>query len=188
VKGNGKVYTKQVVKRLNEIGYNVQVFLLNGATMGVPQTRERVFVVGHKKEYKLPRLILDFNEKPILFGEIIDRTITSGRLTAVQLECWNNQKQTDKNFADVRGRVSGFTDYLIPSDRVCNTIAANCKYFCKEFPRWFTEKEFCQCGTFPIDYKFDKRGAQWYIGMSVPPVMAAQISYQIYKQWLTKIT
>lgn len=187
IRGNGKAYAKQIVSKLKNIGYTPQVFLLNGATMGVPQTRERVFIIGHKKEYQLPKLKLDFNEPPILFGKIIDRSTTTGKLTDVQLDLWKKQKTNDFTLADVRGTANGFTDYLVSSNRVCNTITANGKYFCKEFPRWFTQEEFCKCGTFPLDYKFDERGPQWYIGMSVPPVMTAQIALQIYEQWLSKI-
>ena len=40
--------------------------------MGVPQKRERVFFIGHKNEFKLPKLKLEFNEKPIVFGEFVE--------------------------------------------------------------------------------------------------------------------
>jgi DNA (cytosine-5)-methyltransferase 1 len=43
--GNAKGYTKLVVARFKEIGYRVQLFLLNAADCGVPQRRERVFFV-----------------------------------------------------------------------------------------------------------------------------------------------
>lgn len=188
VRGNAKIYAKRIAQRLSDIGYNVQVFLLNGATMGVPQTRERVFFIGLQKKYRLPKLVLCFNEEPIKFGKIIDRTETKRDLTNVQLELWNRQRPTDFTLADVRGEPNGFTDYLVASDRICNTITSGGKFICKEYPRWFNQDEYCKVGTFPIDYNFGNKSPQWCIGMSVPPVMAAQISYQIYKQWLTKIT
>ena len=187
VKGNAKAYAKEIVKRLNEIGYNVQVFLLNGATMGVPQIRERCFFIGLRKEFHLPKLVLNFNERPILFGEIIDRSETKRDLNEVQLDVWKRQKPNDYTFADVRGYPNGFNDILVSSHRICNTLTSNGKFICKEYPRWFNQDEFCKVGTFPIDYDFGDKGPQWYVGMSVPPVMTAQISYQIYKQWLTKI-
>jgi len=59
-KGNAKVYLKRVVERMSKT-YNVQVFLLYAASMGIPQIRNRIFVIGHKKEYKLPKLELNFN-------------------------------------------------------------------------------------------------------------------------------
>lgn len=70
IQGNAKWYSKQIVSRMEAHGYTVQVFLLNAASMGVPQKRERVFFIGHKKEFYLPRLTLRFEEKAVTFGEI----------------------------------------------------------------------------------------------------------------------
>ena len=53
IRGNAKAYAKQIVQRITEAGYDVQVFLLNAATMGVPQMRERVFFIGLRKDFHL---------------------------------------------------------------------------------------------------------------------------------------
>jgi DNA (cytosine-5)-methyltransferase 1 len=42
-------------------------------------------------------------------------------------------------------------------------------------------------GTYPTDYDFKGNKPQYLIGMSVPPVMTAQIATQIYEQWLSKL-
>ena len=42
-------------------------------------------------------------------------------------------------------------------------------------------------GSFPKDYNFNGNRIQYIIGMSVPPVMTANISTEIYKQWLNKL-
>lgn len=190
VKGNGKVYAKKIMQRLTEIGYRTQCFLLNAASMGVPQMRERVFFIGLRNDFDLPKLNLKFNEKPIVFGEIIDRTATENDLTDVQFELWKKQKPTDKCLADVRKANNGFTDYLVANNCVCNTVTSGGKFFTKEIARWFTREEFLKIGTFPTDYQTNNGGGQnvqWYVGMSVPPVMTAQIANQIYLQWLSKI-
>ena len=192
VKGNGKVYTKQIVKRLNEIGYNVQAFLLNGATMGVPQRRERVFIIGLRKEFKLPKLHLDFNEKPIVFGEIRDYSDNEQNLTDFMFEYWKKRIPSDHDMSDIiarvdNGRLSSFDHCIIKDTDVPPTLkSVDKKTTLYDVPRYCNEKELKQIGTFPIDY--DSNGKTVFlVGMSVPPVMAAQISYQIYKQWLSKI-
>jgi hypothetical protein len=38
-------------------------------------------------------------------------------------------------------------------------------------------------GTYPLDYNFKTVEPKYLIGMSVPPVMTAQIAHQIYLQW-----
>ena len=42
------------------------------------------------------------------------------------------------------------------------------------------------CGTYPQDYAFNGMDARYLIGMSVPPVMTAQIAHQINLQWFNK--
>lgn len=187
IQGNAKWYSKQIVSRMEAHGYKVQVFLLNAASMGVPQKRERVFFIGHKKEFDLPKLVLSFDEKAVLFGQIRDKSELKQDLTEVQKGLWNRQKPTDKTLADVRKEANGFTDNLIGDADVCPTITSGGKFLCKDKPRWFNGSEFCQCGTYPLDYKFMALEPQYLIGMSVPPVMTAQIAHQIWLQWLSQI-
>lgn len=190
VKGNGKIYTKAIVKRLNEIGYNVQVFLLNGATMGVPQIRERCFIIGLRKDFHLPKLVLNFNEKPIPFKEIKDglgRPIT-GELT---LQAWKNKIPSDNNVGDTnlrtRGKKSDFNTYYAKDDKVLYTLRAGGQPILYSEPKCISKTEMLKASTFPIDYDAEEGKIQFLTGMSVAPLMSAQISYQIYKQWLSKI-
>lgn len=41
IQGNAKSYSKAIVNKMKQGGYTTQVFLLNGASMGIPQRRER---------------------------------------------------------------------------------------------------------------------------------------------------
>ncbi|MEY4573777.1 MAG: Flavobacterium phage vB FspS tooticki6, partial [Bacteroidota bacterium] len=41
--------------------------------------------------------------------------------------------------------------------------------------------------SYPLDYDFLKLKPHYLIGMSVPPIMIAQIASEIYEQWLKKI-
>jgi DNA (cytosine-5)-methyltransferase 1 len=70
IQGNAKSYSKKIVQKMTAAGYTVQVFLLNAASMGVPQKRERVFFIGHRKELNYPKLKMEFDERAITFGEI----------------------------------------------------------------------------------------------------------------------
>ena len=50
-----------------------------------------------------------------------------------------------------------------------------------------SDNDYVKCGTFPLDYNFNGNDAKYLIGMSVPPVMTANIATEIYNQWLSKI-
>ena len=190
VKGNAKAYAKAICKRLDEIGYNVQVFLLNGATMGVPQTRERVFFIGLRKDFHLPKLVLNFNERPILFKEIKDCT---GRPidTEDSLNIWKRRKPSDNSFCDTTQREFGetrrFNVKYIKDDQILKTLNATTNHPHYSEPVWLSRTEMLKGSSFPIDYNADDSKIMFLTGMSVAPLMSAQISYQIYKQWLSKI-
>lgn len=191
VRGNGKTYTKNIVSKISKFGYNVQVFLLNGATMGVPQIRERVFIVGVKKEFNLPKLKLNFNEQPILFGELKDfngEPITGEKT----LLAWKNRKPNDENIGDtnvrVLGKKSNFNTYYAKDNKILNTLTSSAQMVHYSEPIKMSQTEMLKASSFPLDYDAPASRIQFLTGMSVAPIMAAQISYQIYKQWLTKIT
>lgn len=44
-----------------------------------------------------------------------------------------------------------------------------------------------EISTFPQDYNFCGLSPHYICGMSVPPVMMAQIATRIYEQWLSKL-
>lgn len=52
VKGNARAYFNLICRRFDEVGYDLQVFQLNAASMGVPQKRDRVFFVGRRKDLR----------------------------------------------------------------------------------------------------------------------------------------
>ena len=186
VKGNAKSYAKRIVEYLSKNGYFVQVFLLNAAKMGVPQKRERVFFIGHRSEFILPKLELDFDEDLITYRMIEDDDCSNPVVPCD--DAVFDQVPPGKNFSYVKENWR-FNSIKLHPDMVPNTIASSdgsCFYHYKLHKK-ISDRELRLIGTFPMDYDFCGKRAQWFVGMSVPPVMTAQICYQIYKQWLSKI-
>lgn len=189
VKGGAKKYYWAVVQRLQKAGYNVQGFLLNSATMGVPQRRPRVFVIARRTDLGLPPLALDFKEPPIPFGDIKEEGVPAD-LKDTTLRRWNMRRRGDNKMADIALRTEGkqrdFSTVLIYDDKVapCCTTATNVLF---AEPRRESKRERERESTFPMDYDFT--GAPWvYLtGMCVPPVMTAQIAHQIDMQWFSKV-
>ena len=190
IQGNAKVYSKNIVKKMNDAGYNVQVFCLNAASMGVPQKRERVFFIGHKKEFSLPKLKLEFNELSIKmdFLESDNKLNKDGKLYSD----WLQRKQGDKNFGDICLRTEGvhksFGRVLLSKNDYAPTIVSGNQYIYFDKFVEASTNDYCQIRTYPIDYNFKGIEPKYLIGMSVPPVMTAQIANQIKIQWLDKIT
>lgn len=189
VQGNGKAYTKEIITSLAD-NYKMQVFLLNASTMGVPQNRERCFIIGLRKDFDLPKLKLEFHEKPIFFREIKDccgEPITGEKT----LNAWNNRRPKDKCIGDANKRILGknsnFNTRFAHDDRVLDTLTSSAQMVLYSHPLKMSNTEQLKGATFPVDYKAPKNKVQFLTGMSVPPIMTAQIAWQIYVQWLSKI-
>jgi DNA (cytosine-5)-methyltransferase 1 len=185
IQGNAKSYSKKIVQKMTAAGYTVQVFCLNAASMGVPQKRERVFFIGYRNGLDYPRLRMEFKERAITFGELrSEKGIDHGN---GRQELIKNRVKSDKNCNDVNqrlyGKLSGFNADLAHDDEVKNTITSG------EIDWRFydglgcTDEDYIQCGTYPLDYNFKTVKPKYLIGMSVPPVMTAQIATQIKEQW-----
>lgn len=101
--GNAKGYVAEIIKRFKEIGYDVQIFSLNAALMGVPQRRERVFFVGHRKNLGYPKLKLEFHEQTIPFGEI--KSEKGKKLTENCLDLLKEKLPTDRKLSDINKRL-----------------------------------------------------------------------------------
>jgi DNA (cytosine-5)-methyltransferase 1 len=193
VKGNAKSYAKRICTKLNEIGYNVQVFLLNAAVMGVPQKRERVFFIGARKDLRLPKLNLDFAESPIFFRDVEDGM--GKPITDYAKNAWEHRQPSDRTIADSKERagmkVSDFNCTYLKRNEIPGTLTATTGHHGKinyHKPVYISNTEAMKIGTFPLDYDTDgKVDIQYLIGMSVPPVMTAQIAHQIWLQWLSKL-
>jgi DNA (cytosine-5)-methyltransferase 1 len=192
IQGNAKLYVKKIFKAFDEAGYNVQLFLLNAASMGVPQKRERVFFICQRKDLNLPKLKLEFNEDAILLESVCEK-LSINNLTDYEKKLYPFRLKTDTSMSQVLKRVENrdgwFSHSLLNQKEVCPTLLSDStsKNLWNDYPYHLTSNEAKLIGTYPIDYDFQDVTPCYLIGMSVPPVMTAQIANQIKIQWLDKI-
>ena len=186
IQGNAKSYVRKIKAGFEKAGYKVQLFLLNAASMGVPQKRERVFFICQRKDLNLPKLKLEFNEDAIQFGKVRSESGNTKSLTERQIKTLS-YLTTEKTLEQIEikhfGKGSGFTDNVVHDSDVAPTITSGGKQFRAIDKSWFSDYDFQVCGTYPLDYDFQELEPKYLIGMSVPPVMTAQVAHQIYLQW-----
>lgn len=200
--GEAKDYVRRIYEGFEVAGYYCQHFLLDGSLMGVPQKRERVFFVCLRKDLAepflyqknffeyAPKLVMEFNERPILFGEFVDykgREITGAKLR----HYWENRMPEDDAMSDTTKRLYGvercFNNKYEKEDKVVHTLTAKDVAVCYSQPRYLSENDIRCISTFPQDYNFGGQSPCYVCGMSVPPIMMAQIASQIWEQWLSKM-
>jgi len=170
LQGNAKGYVKQIIGLFNTIGYDVQLFLLNAASMGVPQERERVFFIARRADIALPKLELLFNERPLTVKEATgleghtSNTAWLRHVLAGRRPKWHTHKRPAPTIMGTGGV------FLIGKDNK---------------PEKIGPPHINLLGSYPLDYKF-RGDLSYMIGMSVPPLMTYGVANQIYKQWFKK--
>ena len=190
VKGNARGYVREIFQGFRDAGYTCQLFLLNAATMGVPQSRERTFFIGHRKDLDFPKLVLEFNEAPIPFGKVRSEHGVPFQEGSIFAELMEKRLPTDKNTCEIsmreRGVYSGFTNKIISDDDVCGTLVSGSTIIRYSDGLKFSDSDFKNVGTFPQDYDCGSRTAQFLTGMSVPPLMMERVAGAVYDQWFSK--
>lgn len=202
--GAAKDYVRRIYKAFDEAGYYCQHFLLDASKMGVPQRRERVFFIALRKDLskpfmeqfdmftKLPKLKLEFSEPEIPFSYIF-KNYTDRPLSEGMKKIWDLRKYGDGDFEHINKRefnrpnINFNHKFIYMDSTKINTITGNDQCVLYDYPRYRNFDELCECGSYPKDYEFNKNKPEYLIGMSVPPVMTAQIATEIFNQWLSKL-
>lgn len=188
-------YVKKIIADIERIGYKVNYYLLDSSKMGVPQTRTRVFFIALRNDiakpyvkqngffgYKL-KLDLEFNEPPILFKEIK----TDGERSPIpksRLKHFYNAKNNTTSNSTVNSKPFGFYYKCFDNLVLPTIVRSGTTYSIQEAPLQLSDQEIISAGTFPTDYNFMGIKPIKLVGLSVPPVMVAQISSRIYDQIL----
>lgn len=199
--GNATEYVKKIGSAFDEAGYIPTLTLCNSKNMGVPQMRERVFFVAVRKDladlvpssglFGEPMIDLSFSEPEIKFSEV--KTDLNDRpLSEQKYNLWKLRRPGDLDLSDccVRNGENPnkyFNCKFIYDNKVPNTIAGNDICIVYDEGRFRNTKEVILCSSFPEDYDFLGEKEEYLCGMSVPPVMMAQVSSRVYEQWLSRI-
>lgn len=174
--GNAKGYTKQVMARFREIGYEPQLFLVNAADCGVPQRRERVFFCAKRKDTTAPALDLSPSEKWVSFREAC--ADLPRRPPSLRLVTAGNQRHT----------IAGRTTPWSQSQPSPTLVATSGNELFDPRTKTFTSTTLAEAkrlGSFPDDYEAEsEKIGKYMIGMSVPPRMTETVARAVCEQWL----
>lgn len=204
LQGNAIDYARRIYDAFDKAGYAVKHWLLNSKDMGVPQMRERVFFIAVRSDLEKciineglfdlqPNIDMMFKEPEIPFGDIRSDEYGGKELSEYKKMLWENKQVGDWDCGDVTKRLYGkekcFTDSFVFNDNVLKTINTSCLdlFMLWDVPRRLNNIEIILASSFPLDYDFGEEGPAYICGMSVPPVMMAQIASRIYEQLLSKL-
>ncbi len=158
---------KRVIADFSDLGYDISFKLYLAADFGVPQMRERVFIVGTKPG--IGTFITPFPTK------YKDNWVTA------QDALWDLEAMPeDTKFSHTWSRANVSPDQgnrRLKPNRPGHTIRAECHgniQFHYSLPRRISMREAARLQSFPDDFIFDAklRETERMIGNAVPPVLA----------------
>ena len=199
--GNAKKYVRQIGEDLYQAGYDCLMFLLDSKKMGVPQRRERTIFICIRQDLKnnipkeglfdSPAINMNFKEPEIKYGLFAD-TNDEYKLPPSYYRLWKERIYGDRSLEDASLRIDGknnmFAVQYCYKDRVLPTITAKQEGTISFFkPSFLSDREVTIGSSFPLDFNYLGSRANYVCGMSVPPIMMAQIASRVYEEWLSKI-
>lgn len=165
---------KRVLTDFKALGYDVTYQLYHAADYGVPQTRERVIIVGTRPD--MPKFV---PPKPTHPKEMhISAKLAIGDLEDVGEDEAINHVWSRANVSGEQG------NRRLIADRPGYTIRSECHgniQFHYELPRRISMREAARIQSFPDSYVFDSklRETERQVGNAVPPVLAWHIAQAV---------
>jgi DNA (cytosine-5)-methyltransferase 1 len=199
VKGHMKQAYLQIISTLRGCGYRAKGEVLNAMYYGVPQSRERVIIVGVREDLGIEPSHPKPQTRPKTAREAIggmsDSEIgtvfypTAPKVKALMGKMRPGDCGTDRGLSS-----TGFQMLKLHPDRTPGTITKTCTgtWFSGVFHysdnRYLTIEEVKRLASFPKEHKFIGRfQEQWArIGNSVPPNLMRAIAEHIRDNILTR--
>lgn len=181
---NKKAAFPLILQEFENSGYDVKYTVLNAAEYGVPQKRERVIIIGFRKDLKIN---FDFPE-PIINSETQYEALKS----VIEIDVDEKYYFSDRAVAGMmknresmnKGRAQDIT-------KPCNTVGAHLAKVSLNSTdpvllvdgryRRFTPREVARIQSFPENFKLiGSEGAQYRaLGNAIPPVMFWHIAKKV---------
>ncbi len=183
-----------ICKTLMKCGYNVSYKVLNAKHFNVPQSRERLIIVGVRKDIKFRFSFPIGNTKEFVsleeaFFDIQNNEIDIKESVSDTHEVFNKLKllkegqRYEKGFLMKASRKEAAKTLTASS----GNIGGRCEHHWDD--RKFTVKEAIRIMSFPDDYYLGENYKDRIerLGRAVPPLMMKAVAEEVYKQILSKI-
>jgi len=205
MQGNAISYVQKIITEFEDAGYYVNYWILDSSKMGVPQRRRRVFFIALRKDLvdkiehergidllnPMPYLDLEFNEKEITLNDFKIEN-NDFPLTQFQMDIWEMKKYGDSKFSTTLERErnqpnSNFGRNYLYGHKPINTLTSKRSDILFDEPRCLNDTEINLASSFPSDYDYLGYSVPYITGMSVPPLMIANIATRIKNEWFDKM-
>lgn len=165
-----------IISEFEKSGYTVTYKLINAAQFGVPQKRERVIIVGIRKDldfaFQFPEALIHEEENYTALGRVVDAAVSPKYFFSDKAVEGMLRAKKDMN----KGRAQDLT-------KPCNTVGSHLAKVSLNSTdpvlldggryRRFTPREVARIQSFPENFELlGSEGAQYRaLGNAIPPVM-----------------
>lgn len=176
-----------IIQEFESSGYDVTYSILNSAEYGVPQKRERVIIVGFRKDlainFTFPDIALKEADLYEPLSTVIEKSVDEKYFFSERAVAGMMKNRESMN----KGRAQDIT-------KPCNTVGAHLAKVSLnstdpvlkigERYRRFTPREVARIQSFPEEFKLIGSEAAQYraLGNAIPPVMFWYVANSVYKQ------
>jgi len=186
---SNKWYLDEVIEQLKNEGYIIDYKLLNAVNFGIPQNRERLFVVGHKGIFNFPKPETKKHTVGEAIGDLIDTIEDESKILTASMDRYV------KNYEIASSCINPRDLYMDKPSRTltCRNIAAPTgdmqRVKLKDGRRRrISIKEAARLQSFPdwFEFKGTETNQYYQIGNAVPPLLGYQIAQSI-KNYLDNV-
>ena len=175
-----------IMEEFEKSGYDVTYSILNSAEYGVPQKRERVIIVGFRKDlgikFSFPDIALKEEDLYEPLSSVIENTVDEKYFFSERAVAGMMRNRESMN----KGRAQDVS-------KPCNTVGAHLAkvslnstdpvLMIGERYRRFTPREVARIQSFPEDFKLVGSETAQYraLGNAIPPVMFWYVANSVYQ-------
>lgn len=179
-----------ILKEFEDSGYDVKYSILNSANYGVPQKRERVIIVGFRKDlkidFKFPNHVFENEEQFISLSTVVEDTVDEKYFFSSRAVEGMMKNRESMN----KGRAQDVT-------KPCNTVGAHLAKVSLNSTnpvlmidgrcRRFTPCEVARIQSFLETFELAGSESAQYraLGNAIPPVMFWHVANAVSKQYPT---
>lgn len=176
-----------IIKEFEDSGYDVQYRILNSANYGVPQKRERVIIVGFRKDlnidFTFPDAEIEDENNFVSLKKVIEKNVDEKYFFSERAVAGMMKKRESMN----KGRAQDI-------NKPCNTVGAHLAKVSLnstdpvlmegERYRRFTPREVARIQSFPDNFELVGSEAAQYraLGNAIPPVMFWYVAKAVKKE------
>lgn len=173
-----------ILEEFKNSGYDVKYMVLNSANYGVPQKRERVIIVGFRKDlnidFEFPKQIITDEEMFEPLKKVIENTVDEKYYFSEKAVEGMLKKREKMN----KGRAQDI-------EKPCNTVGAHLAkvslnstdpvLFIGSRYRRFTPREVARIQSFPETFELVGTESAQYraLGNAIPPVMIWHVAHTV---------